>query len=417
MPSEQTPSPAPGTPPPPTTPAGSQTETSSSQDLILKVLGAIGTGVGVLGFVTLFGGAILWLRVDKANLPANDAVAAMPNSLLVTTGASFLVPAVLLALLAVTIIYLLHLGFYVPRRIKQRNAFKDARTRGREADELEREARAQTLVAQAARASATSLCDIAEQAKANPGATQGLKERLAAEAAAQVRKAEAEEATALEKSSKAAEKKAEAEKLQADAEFALERTGKQFVIELAVGAIALLILPAAFNGAIFNVDPGEFVILVLVALIATAVSLATYVATDKFVWFGVVAFITVGVYIGFATYYSTTGNPKVEPAAALRADRPPVIGIYVADTASNLYLGSFPETGKPTRLMVIPRTQVTDLAIGPLLDREKAKSRALSLALDHCEMKISVPKTEKEAAYVKAACTDEQKAALAAQLG
>jgi hypothetical protein len=30
--------------------------------VILQVLGAVATGIGILGFVTFFGGALLWVR-------------------------------------------------------------------------------------------------------------------------------------------------------------------------------------------------------------------------------------------------------------------------------------------------------------------------------------------------------------------
>jgi hypothetical protein len=398
----------------PTPAIGKKSEPSDSQDLILKVAAAVGTGVGVLGFVTLFGGAILWIRAERANLPANDAVSVIPNNVLVTTGASFLVPAVLLALLAVTVIFLFHLSFLVPRKARERRAFEHARELLHKAKEVARQADAKTQRAQAVRAQATSLSDTAEQLKQDPSVPEGLE--TAAESAADSQRLEAEkaEAEALALTSQATEMRAAADNLQAASEFALKRSHGQFLTELGVGAVMLLVLPPIFNQALFHVAFfWSGLILIGVAGVATAISLVTYVTTEKFVWFGVVAFLTVGVYIGFATFFNTIGNPKVEPAAALRSDRPPVIGIYIADTTSNLYLGTFPESGKPSRLMVIPRTQVTDLAIGPLLDRETARQRAVEIALEECRMKVSTPKTTTATASVKPACSKAQYTALA----
>lgn len=400
-----------GDPPPPIA-AGPQTETSSSQDLILKVLGAVGTGVGVLGFVTLFGGAILWIRAERSDLPANDAISVIPNSVLVTTGASFLVPAVLLALLAVAVIFLFHLGFHVPRRVQKRKAFEQARRLRLKAEKIGREADAKTKLAQAARALATSASDTADRVKGDPAMSDGLKAAAASEAAAKRQEAEEEEAEALALASKAGQRKAEADNLQAASEFALERPYWQFLVELGVGAFVLLVVPAVVNQAVFHVGLIYAGILVVVAVVATLISLVTYVATEKFVWFGVVAFITVGIYIGFATFFSTIGNPKVEPAVALRTDRPPVMGIFIADTANNLYLGTFPGSGKPSRLLVVPRAQVTDLAIGPLLDRETARTRAVALALDECRLVIETPKTDTAPASSKPACSQPQQEAL-----
>ncbi|MEA2299616.1 MAG: hypothetical protein QOE44_151, partial [Solirubrobacteraceae bacterium] len=100
---------------------------SKGQDLVLKVLGAVGTGIGILGFVTFFGGAILWLRAKAAGLPANEAVAVVPKGVLVATGASFLVPAVLLALLAVGVIAAVHVGFSLRARFMERESARRAR--------------------------------------------------------------------------------------------------------------------------------------------------------------------------------------------------------------------------------------------------------------------------------------------------
>lgn len=389
-----------------------EANSSDGRDLVLKILGAIGTGVGILGFVTLFGGAILWIRADQAGLPANDAVSAIPNSVLVTTGASFLVPAVLLASLAVAFIFVVHLGFGLWRRVRKDNRFKEARELRRKADEEAREAEAKIQLALAARTLATSLSDAADLAQKDATASPEMKARLEKDAEEQRQKAEQEEALALEMTGVAADKRAKAENLQTASESAL--SSEQFGAELVVGGLVLLFVPPILNGAISNAGLGEFLALAGVALGTVAVSLAIYASTEKFIWFGVVAFVTVGIYIGFATYFSTTGNPKVEPAVALRSDHPPVIGVYVADTASNLYLGTFPGTGQPSRLLVIPRAQVTDLAIGPLLDRGAARNRALSLAEDACEQQILVAKTETEPASTKPACSKDQLATLSA---
>jgi F0F1-type ATP synthase membrane subunit c/vacuolar-type H+-ATPase subunit K len=79
-------------------PERGKAESSSFSAFLMPALAAIGTGIGVLGFVMFFGGFILWARFKGAGLPANEAVARVPRSDLVTTGASFIVPGVLAAL-------------------------------------------------------------------------------------------------------------------------------------------------------------------------------------------------------------------------------------------------------------------------------------------------------------------------------
>ena len=61
------------------------------------------------------------MRANEAGLPANDAIATIPRPVLVTTGASFLTPAVLLALAAVGVMYLV----YVFPRLRARRKARD----------------------------------------------------------------------------------------------------------------------------------------------------------------------------------------------------------------------------------------------------------------------------------------------------
>lgn len=61
-------------------------------DLIVKALGAIAAGIGALGFVTLAGGVILFERLAGAGIPAEQAIAEVPRTELLTVGASQLVP-------------------------------------------------------------------------------------------------------------------------------------------------------------------------------------------------------------------------------------------------------------------------------------------------------------------------------------
>src|SRR4029077_2361158 len=124
----------------PVTPGASKKAESSPTDLVLKVLGAVGTGIGILGFVTFFGGAIVWLRADKAQLPATEAVAVIPRNVLVTTGATFLLPAVLIAVGVVAIVFLIDLCFYLSRFPRLKSTREQAKTFGREAAQRGRSA-------------------------------------------------------------------------------------------------------------------------------------------------------------------------------------------------------------------------------------------------------------------------------------
>ena len=83
-------SPAPPPPPPPRRGRGGTR--------VAPILGAIGTGVGVIGFVTFIGGVTVYARLRAAGFPAAPALGIFPSQDLVVIGAQTLVPEVLWAL-------------------------------------------------------------------------------------------------------------------------------------------------------------------------------------------------------------------------------------------------------------------------------------------------------------------------------
>ena len=58
----------------------------------------VATSVGVLAFVTLVGGAISYAQAAALGLPADQVVAAMPQSTLLVLGARFMIPVLLIIL-------------------------------------------------------------------------------------------------------------------------------------------------------------------------------------------------------------------------------------------------------------------------------------------------------------------------------
>jgi uncharacterized membrane protein YhiD involved in acid resistance len=72
---------------------------------IVTVLAAVATAIGTLGWVTFIGGAIVWISFTQANLPAAEAIAKVPTSVLVATGAEFVVFAFVAALATIVVLY------------------------------------------------------------------------------------------------------------------------------------------------------------------------------------------------------------------------------------------------------------------------------------------------------------------------
>ena len=72
-----------------------QRPSSPSPEIVKAVLG-VATSVGVLAFVTLVGGAIQYAQAAALGLPADQIVAAMPQSTLLVVGARFMIPVLLI---------------------------------------------------------------------------------------------------------------------------------------------------------------------------------------------------------------------------------------------------------------------------------------------------------------------------------
>lgn len=77
---------------------------SQTPRLILELLGA---AAGIAAFLTFVGGALMWIRFDELGLPAERAVALMPEPLLLTVGAQHLAVPAVAGLLAVVLIRVL----------------------------------------------------------------------------------------------------------------------------------------------------------------------------------------------------------------------------------------------------------------------------------------------------------------------
>jgi hypothetical protein len=95
-------------------------EASRSTNLVQltsAVIGVLGTGIGILAIVTLFGGIKMLARLRAADLPATEGVANMQRELLLAVGADELVPIALVAISAVLLTWLVASGTVRGRRL------------------------------------------------------------------------------------------------------------------------------------------------------------------------------------------------------------------------------------------------------------------------------------------------------------
>ncbi|HSS32381.1 MAG TPA: hypothetical protein VLL27_03780 [Solirubrobacterales bacterium] len=351
------------------------------------ILAAVGGSIGLISFVAFFGAAIIWIRMDAAGLPGNEAVALVPRSVLLSTGANFLVPSLLVALGFTTILYLVESGT-IFASTQSLESFEAVAKKRREAIEVRRakvaeDAKEADEAAERALAAEKSSEKLAATKVVNPKLMEEV-EKGNTDAIARAAKLQREAAKALQQVELEMIKFTRSEAK--DRQVVIGATNKFWRRHLRWGLFILLFSSAAvamFFASSIGLYPGRFLALVLLLVALSVVCLSILKWTDSFLWFALATFAAVGVLAGILTYYRTVDNPKVEPAALLRSQGSPVFGFFVAQTSDRVYLGTKPAMGL-VRLDVIPREEVISLAVGSLEDPTVAEEHAISFARELC---------------------------------
>ena len=101
---------------------------------IAPILAFIATGIGVIGFVTFVGGAVVWARLNATGLPATPSLSIIPGQDLLVIGAETLVPQFLLAFGLVILLALGYVGVaWLIGREKAESRWSESMRRGRPA--------------------------------------------------------------------------------------------------------------------------------------------------------------------------------------------------------------------------------------------------------------------------------------------
>jgi hypothetical protein len=106
----------------PEPPASASRGDGSGWGQLAPILAAIGTGVGVLGFVTFVGGVIVWARLTANGFPAAPALGVFPSQDLLVIGAQTLVKPVIFALAAVVALVIVYVPFRRRSRVRDEEA-------------------------------------------------------------------------------------------------------------------------------------------------------------------------------------------------------------------------------------------------------------------------------------------------------
>lgn len=377
-------------------PAQAPTESSKGlelSDILLPILAAVGTGIGLIGFVIFFGGFVLWTRFNAAGLPANEAVAQVPRNDLVATGASFLVPA-FLAAFAVAAVALTGLDALIGRRRRRRR--KDLQAASDEAENrLDQLTGEFELAGREFERAENKMKELLENEPAldDPGPA-GDQARAAYQVASDWRTRSDNELYDLraERIPKAKKERNKArQELEGASRYSDPERFEQALIGCIVMVVAeLLVLRPAigqlqFEDALLAFGAAALSILIVIVVAST---------TARQTWFVAFIFLGVGVTIAVFTYARTHHDPKVSPFVALHSRHLPVTGFFVAETPDAIFLGkpqpNWHSTGKlefehdEGALVRLPKESLSGVAVGPLLDEEAAFRRSTQLALVIC---------------------------------
>jgi hypothetical protein len=392
---------------------GSADSQTANRARVLAVLGAIATGVGVIGFVTVVGGAVLWIRFNAVAIPADKAVAAIPSGELVAVGLATLLPYIGLGLVVVFLAFLFAADNIVPTAPAT--------------DIAERWAR--DAVGQAPQAA--PVATPTEQGALSPtaveaiGATEGVTRAAdAADSAAKLGsaalaeqhrdQAKAELSRASDAASLAAgslkDASIEPDELRAEAEAALNRAEaavqratqarKVGVRVRVVGAGVLLVALELVIAVWGGVPPfGHLLLLALVGALLAAAAVTVGWRTRGFALFGASLFLAVLLFGTARTLFRTWDHPKLQPVALIRSgpDRG-MTGYYIAETSERVYLarvdaqrvlrGKSFEEALP-RIIIVPRGSVVEIAIGALMERRAGLREAAQLLAELCSEKVA----------------------------
>jgi hypothetical protein len=348
------------------------------------ILAAIGGGLGILGFVAFFGAAILWLRAEEIGLPGSEAVAIVPKSVLVATGASFLVPALGIAVGFTLLLYLIDAA---ATWITETSLLSDVSVRNLKQHLLE----AQREVRKSKREQEIlkGVADTAARTKVQAESAVALEvepEIVEAQAEDKYREIVKNQASAGLRTIKAEQKLLELEAQLKEAE-----PGRRDAVEKVSTGILIVVTVLLFAAGTYFVVEHYAVhrslergaILGLIALLLVTFCVVVRLRTGSFGWFAVAAFIAVGLMIGTLTYYRTVDRPKAEPVALLRTKGPPVYGFYMAQTSDRVFLGMKPRKGV-IRLDSVPREEVVEIVVGDLEPPTAAERRAVAFARRLC---------------------------------
>lgn len=189
--------------------------------------------------------------------------------------------------------------------------------------------------------------------------------------------------------------KTESEKAKLEARSRQGRSRATLVIStllLLAGEMALVFVRGAPS-------PLQTLLLAAISLLLTATTLKLAWSTPGFAVFGTSIFVAMLLFGTATTLLGTYHTPKVQPIALLRSGQDTgLTGFFVAETSDRIYLvriqgeheGSEFQSSFP-RMVVVPRSNVVSMEIGPLQTQAAAYGTSYRQLLELCAQRVKEP--------------------------
>jgi hypothetical protein len=396
-------------------------QTAVYRTRLLAVVGVIASSIGVVGFVTVVGGMVVWIRFQALHLPADTVVAAIPRTDLIVIGLSTLIPFIVLGLVSAFLAYLFAADNFVPSRplddlgrrwtgitglsLDAGPAMSASGGAGLlpSADGIGSLQVRLTQIAEAARDRAATA-----QAAANVGQPKAASNQIARindlsdmlkrdyEWLAEADRSK-QELCDLELHLKQTKRTVAAAQKRAKRARRHAKQRQTRVLVTLIG-VTLGLLAVEFCIVFIAGAPSHLQVLMLVA-IGLGLALGTLLLgwrTRGFVVFGAAIFVSVLLFGTATTLFRTYHNPKVQPVAVLRAGRDRgLTGYFVAETSDRVYLvrtaGEYSDASLQIafpRMVVIPRNDIVAMEVGPLDDQKIAYDTSYLALRELCAQRI-----------------------------
>jgi hypothetical protein len=319
-------------------------DSTTGWDRLAPLLGAIVTGVGVIGFVTFIGGVTVYARLRAAGFPAAPALGIFPSQDLVVIGAQTLVPEALWALAFVVALGFLYALVRRRKRVSDEEALLEGhwirvwfRKRLRKVGQVLRRARNRVNDEEAALLTG----------HVTPFATIGM-------------------------------------------------------FCFVVLALSLSIVPFWFE-----LDNAHRLYAGGLVLVAALLAATVGSVTRRFLYLATTTFLLAAVFLSFTAYWREGHANEVRGAAIIRENKTPVVGLFVAEGSGRVYLARVNLMDEPacqkagggiagceivdydSRLVGISKDEVTDIALGDPKAPWKALLQARHLARELCDLQVT----------------------------